>query len=299
MQGIDLGKKNRSPYLFIAPAVVLILCFMIYPVGNVFYYSLQNYNLSLPYLNGFVGLGNFIKIFSSDSLFYSSLVISLKWVVTEVLLQLIVGLLIALLLNQKFKGRGFCRSALLIPWAISGVLTSMMWSLIFNEHIGVINVLLRQTGLIHTNIAWTGNINTVFGTVFLAELWRGIPFFTIIILAGLQGIPTELYESCAVDGCGWWTSFCKITLPYLIETIILSTLLRTVWEFNSVDLIYTMTGGGPAGATTTLSMYIAQNAINASNFGYGSALVVISFVLLLGFALSYLYLSKFGQEDQL
>jgi len=234
-----------------------------------------------------------------DSLFYSSLGVSLKWVIIEVLFQLIFGLVIALLLNQKFKGRGFCRAAVLIPWAISGVLTSMMWSMMFNEHFGVFNALLRQIGLIHTNIAWTANSKTVLGAICLAELWRGIPFFAIVILAGLQSIPTELYESCAVDGGGRWGSFCNITLPYLKETIILSTLLRAVWEFNSVDLIYTMTGGGPANATTTLSMYIAQKAISASNFGYGSALVVISFMLLLGFALTYLQMSKFGQEEQL
>jgi multiple sugar transport system permease protein len=287
------------PYLFIAPVLVLILCFMAYPICNVFYYSLQNFNLSSPFYNGFVGFGNFSKIFTGDPLFYSSLLISVKWVVIEVMLQLILGLIIALLLNQKFKGRGLVRAAVLAPWAISGVLASMMWSLIFNEHIGVINAILMKFGFISQNVAWLANTKTVFGAVIIAELWRGIPFFAIMILAGLQNIPLELYESAAVDGAGWWGCFSKITLPYLKDTIILATLLRSVWEFNSVDLIFTMTGGGPAQLTTTLSMYIAGQAVSAGNYGYGSALVVVSFVLLLGFALIYLQASRFSQEEQI
>lgn len=270
---------------------------MVYPISNVFYYSLQNFNLSSPFYNGFVGLDNFRKIFTADPLFYSSLWLSVKWVVIEVFLQLMLGMLIALLLNQKFKGRGLVRAAVLAPWAISGVLASMMWSLMFNEHIGVINALLQKFGLISQNIAWVANTKTVFGSVVIAELWRGVPFFAILILAGLQNIPMELYESVAVDGAGWWETFRNITLPYLKDTIILSTLLRSVWEFNSVDLIYTMTGGGPANLTTTLSMYIAGQAVSAGNYGYGSALVVVSFALLLGFALIYLQVSRFSQEE--
>jgi multiple sugar transport system permease protein len=285
------------PYLLIAPTVILILCFMVYPIMNVFTMSLQNFNLSSPFYNGFVGLDNFRKIFTEDALFFSSLLVSVKWVLIEVCSQLILGMVIALLINEKFKGRGLVRAAVLAPWAVSGVLTSMMWSLMFNEHIGVINALLQKLGLTSHNIAWIANTKTVFGAVVVAELWRGIPFFAILILAGLQNIPVELYESGAVDGARWRDSFLNITLPYLKDTIILSTLLRSVWEFNSVDLIYTMTGGGPANLTTTLSMYIAGQAVSAGNYGYGSALVVVSFLLLLGFALLYLEVSRFSQEE--
>jgi multiple sugar transport system permease protein len=284
------------PYLLIAPAVLLIMGFLFYPMANVFYYSFQNFNPAKPYYNGFIGLENFKNIFSTDELFYSSLLISFKWVTIEVVCQLVFGLLIALLLTQAFRFRGLFRSIAIMPWAVSGVITSTMWSLLFNEHMGLINSLFIKLGLINTNFAWLADMNTVFPAVVITELWRGIPFFTITMLAALQTIPQDLYESATVDGAGRWKSFIHITLPFLKNSIILSTLLRAVWEFNNVDLIFTMTGGGPANTTTTLTMYVANQAIIAQNFGYGSALTVISFIILLVFAMGYLKLSRFGKE---
>ncbi|SFL94415.1 multiple sugar transport system permease protein [Paenibacillus sp. 1_12] len=292
-------KRPRSywmPYLLIAPAVLLIMGFLFYPMANVFYYSFQNFNPAKPYYNGFIGLDNFKAIFSTDELFASSLLISFKWVTIEVVFQLLFGLLIALLLTQTFAMRGLFRSIAIMPWAVSGVITSTMWSLLFNEHMGLINSLFIKLGFIEKNFAWLADMNTVFPAIIITELWRGIPFFTITMLAALQTIPQDLYESATVDGAGRWKSFIHITIPFLKNSIILSTLLRAVWEFNNVDLIFTMTGGGPANATTTLTMYVANQAIVAQNFGYGSALTVISFLILLVFAMGYLKLSRFGKE---
>ncbi|MEK3719462.1 MULTISPECIES: carbohydrate ABC transporter permease [Paenibacillus] len=292
-------KRPRTywmPYLLIAPAVLLIMGFLFYPMANVFYYSFQNFNPAKPYYNGFIGLDNFKAIFTTDELFASSLLISFKWVTIEVVFQLLFGLLIALLLTQTFAMRGLFRSIAIMPWAVSGVITSTMWSLLFNEHMGLINSLFIKLGFIDKNFAWLADINTVFPAIIITELWRGIPFFTITMLAALQTIPQDLYESATVDGAGRWKSFIHITIPFLKNSIILSTLLRAVWEFNNVDLIFTMTGGGPANATTTLTMYVANQAIVAQNFGYGSALTVISFLILLVFAMGYLKLSRFGKE---
>lgn len=140
------------PYYFLAPAIVFLLLFMAYPTLNVFYYSLQNYATNKPYMQGFVGLDNIIKVLTQDSTFRTSLVISLKWVVTQVSLQLVFGLIIALVLNQTFRGRGVLRAIVFAPWAVSGVLTSMMWSLMYNENMGVINDLLMKLGIIDTTI---------------------------------------------------------------------------------------------------------------------------------------------------
>ncbi|NOU97384.1 ABC transporter permease subunit [Paenibacillus sp. LMG 31456] len=290
------SKVNWMPYLLISPALLMIVGFLFYPMANVFYYSLQEYNPAKPFYNHFVGLDNFLSIFRSDELFYSSMLVSFKWVSIEVVLQLIFGLLIALLLNQTFRFRGIFRAIAILPWAVSGVITSTMWSLLFNEHIGLINDLLIKTGIIQHNVAWVASMETVFTSVVITELWRGIPFFTITMLAALQTIPKDLYEAATVDGAGRWKSFRHITLPYLKNQIILSTLLRSVWEFNNVDMIFTMTGGGPANKTTTLTMYVANQAIIAQNFGYGSALTVVGFLVLLVFALSYLKISGFGKE---
>ncbi|MFJ7747121.1 carbohydrate ABC transporter permease [Peribacillus sp. NPDC097295] len=285
------------PYLFLLPATLMISIFLFYPIATVFYYSLQNYDISAPFYNSFAGFDNFKKIFTADPLFIPSLWNSLKWVGSQVILQLIFGLGIALLLNQKFRFRGAVRAAAFIPWAISGVLASVMWSLMYNEHMGVFNDILMRIGLINENRAWLSDKSTAFISVIIAELWRGIPFFAITLLAALQSIPDELYEAVKVDGAGRWKSFLHVTLPQLKTAIILTTLLRVIWEFNNVDLIFNLTGGGPAHSTTTLTMYIAEQAVHGSNFGYGSALTVVSFVILLVFAAIYLRITRFERED--
>ena len=292
----QLARKS-TPYLLIAPIVILFTCLLIYPLGNVFYLSFQNRLLSRPKLDGFVGFANYIKLFKEDPVFWESLYNSLRWVITEVGLQLILGMATALILKQKFKGCGFFRAVLFLPWALSGVLVSMLWSMMYFENVGVLNDILQRLGIINKAIAWTGNPNTAFWSVVIAELWRGIPFFAIMVLASLQSIPDELYEACRVDGGGPLMGFRHITFPYIKETVVLTTLLRVVWEFNSVDLILNLTNGGPIHKTTTLSVYMANTARRDGDFGYGSSIAVISFFILLIFAFLYLRMSKFGSEE--
>lgn len=288
--------KKLTPYLLLLPAILLVLCFMAYPVCNVFYLSFQHYNPTKPWINGFAGFDNFIEILGDNS-FWNSLYVSIKWVSTEVILQLVFGMIIALILNQRFRGRGFFRALTFIPWAMSGVLTAVLWSLIFNENIGLLNDFLLKLGIISQSKAWLANPSLVFGSVAAAELWRGIPFFAISLLAAMQNISGDLYEAADVDGATTVQTFLHITLPQLKDTIILTTLLRSVWEFNSVDLIYSLTGGGPVGKTTTLSILIANQATKTSNYGYGSAISVISFLFLAVFAFIYLKMSNFGQDN--
>lgn len=290
-------RKRAVPYLFLLPASLLIIFGLGQAFANVLYYSLQNYNGNKPWANGFAGLENFVNLFTDDPVFFSALGVSLKWVFFQVLLQLVFGMMLALVLNQKFRGRGIARTLVFMPWAISGIITGVMWGLIYNEHIGVLNDVLRRLGLIQNNIAWLGNERTVFGAVVVAELWRGIPFFAIMLLAGLQAIPDDLYEAAGMDGAGVFKKFFHVTLPFLKDTIILSTLLRAVWEFNNVDVILNLTNGGPSRMTTTLSMYVVNQAIDASNFGYGSAVAVVGFIILFGFSVVYLKSSRFGKED--
>ncbi|MED4955947.1 sugar ABC transporter permease [Paenibacillus sp. FSL R5-0527] len=293
--GLTRGSREKErflPYLFIAPTLLLIAGVMVFPILRVFDLSLQSYDFTRLHEAGYIGLANFRRIFTEDALFYESLGITVKWVLLEVALQLIFGLIVALLLHESFKLRGLVRSLVLIPWAVSGVLTTMLWSLMYNQHIGVINDLLRRLGLIQENIAWLANTDTVFGSVIVAELWRGIPFFAITLLAALQTIPREVYESCEVDGAGRFRKLLYITLPYLKESIVFATLLRAIWEFNSIDMIFTMTGGGPMNMTTTLPIYMMKTAILEGNYGYGSALGAVTFLLLLVFVVVYLRLNR-------
>ncbi|WP_327351376.1 carbohydrate ABC transporter permease [Streptomyces sp. NBC_01304] len=285
------------PYLLIAPAVLLMLGFIAYPVLSVFYYSLQHYNPTKPWRDGFAGLDNFVHAFTEDPLFWDTLGFSAKWVVVEVGLQLLFGLALALIVNQTFVGRAMGRALVFSPWAVSGVLTSVIWVLLFNSQTGITRY-LADLGIGSYGTSWLSDTATVFPAAIVADLWRGVPFFAILILADLQSVSKDLYEAAEVDGAGKVRQFLHITLPHLKDAIVLSTLLRMVWEFNNVDLLYTLTGGGPAGETTTLPLYVATTSVDAHNFGYASALTTVAFVILLFCSVLYLRLSKFGGDSK-
>ncbi|MGW7692606.1 carbohydrate ABC transporter permease [Streptomyces asiaticus] len=291
------GPARRLPYLLIAPAGLLMLGFIAYPMLSVLYYSLRNYNVTKPWRNGYAGLDNFTRILTDDPQFWDTLVFSGKWVVTEVLSQLLLGLALALLVNQTFLGRGLARALVFSPWAVSGVLTTTIWMLLYNPSTGISRY-LADAGIGTYGTSVLSDTGTVFWAAVVAELWRGVPFFAILLLADLQSIPRDLYEAASVDGAGRARRFLHITLPHLKDAIILSTLLRGVWEFNNVDLLYTLTGGGPAGQTTTLPLYVANTGINGHDFGYASALTTVAFVILLFCSILYLRLSKFGGETK-
>ena len=210
-------------------------------------------------------------------------------------LQLFFGMIFALILNQSFKGRGLVRTFCFAPWAVSGVLTTMLWVLIYNEHIGLVNQVLKLMGMGGMTKAWVQNVDTAFRSVALAELWRGIPFFTITLLGGLQTVPLELYESARVDGGNAWKNFWFVTLPFMKESIVFATLMRSIWEFRSVDLIMTMTNGGPVRKTLTLPIYMYQTSIETGEYGYGAALTVVLFAILSFYVVIYLKANNFGK----
>lgn len=288
-------KKDWTPYLLLAPTVTLIALVMIYPIFRVFYLSFHDLDMTQSWKDGFAGINNYVKLFQ-DAQFWDSFALTAKWVVTQVGIQLVLGVGVALLLNQTFKGRGLARTVALVPWAVSGVLVTMLWTLMYNQSSGLINDILMKLGIINEKIAWLANSGTVFGAVSVAELWRGVPFFAINILAGLQSIPGEIYESSAMDGCGPFRNFAYITLPYLKESIIFSTLLRGIWEFNSIDMIFTMTNGGPMNQTTTLPIYMMKTAIIKGNYGYGSTIGVVTFILLA--IVSVIYVRAMNRKER-
>jgi multiple sugar transport system permease protein len=286
----------RTPYVLIAPAVLAMLAFLVYPMASVFYYSLQHYTVNKPWENGYAGLDNFRRMLFEDPLFWQSLGFTAKWVFVEVSLQLLMGLGLALIVNETFIGRAVARAMVFSPWAVSGVLTTGIWVLLYNPTTGLSRY-LADLGLMNYGAAPLANPDTVFAAAVLAELWRGVPFFAILLLADLQTIPKDLYEAASVDGASRLRRFVHVTLPHLKDAIILSTLLRAVWEFNNVDLLYTLTGGGPAHQTTTLPLYVAATAAQSHDFGYGAALTTAGFLILTFFSVLYLRVSKFGARS--
>jgi multiple sugar transport system permease protein len=256
------------------------------PAVKAIFMSFQNYDLRRPSEIGFIGLQNYREIFG-DQVFWLSLFKTVLWVIFGVGFQFIFGFLLALLLNRKFKGRGIVRAISLIPWVTPGVLIGLMWKWIYDGNYGVLNDILLKLGLIHDKIPFLAQSSSAFPSVIVTIVWQGIPFFALMLLAGLQGVPGELYEAADIDGATKRQQLFKVTIPSIKNTIFVTTLLRIIWVANSVDVIYNMTGGGPAYATQTLSVYIFNDA-TALNLGYSSAMSILLTLLLLLVAVPYL-----------
>lgn len=291
----NMRRKRIFAYFLIFPTLFFLGLFCFYPMIRGFLYAFTNMERTRPPRTAFIGLGNFKDIFTNDKVFYGTVSVSVRWVITEICCQLVFGMCFALILNCRFRFRGVVRTLCFAPWAVSGALTTILWFLIYNEHIGLVNQFLSYIGQAALRKAWVQNITTVFPAVALAELWRGIPFFTITLLGGLQGIPVELYESAKMDGGSDWTNFWAITLPFMKESIVFAALMRSIWEFRSVDLIMTMTDGGPMRKTLTLPIYMYQESVVNGRIGYGAALTIILFVILTVFVYIFLKANQFGK----
>ncbi|SDN73067.1 carbohydrate ABC transporter permease [Acetanaerobacterium elongatum] len=280
------NKFKIWPYLLILPALIIVLAVVFIPAVNAILMSFQNYDLRRPKDIGFIGLENYISVFQ-DGLFWSSLAKTFIWVIVGVGFQFLFGFALALLLNRQFYGRGLARSVSLIPWVTPGVLIGLMWRWIFDGNYGVLNDVLLRLGVIQEKIPFLAQESTSLPAVIVTIIWQGIPFFALMILAGLQGIPGELYEAADIDGASGVQKLFNITIPSLSNTIFITTLLRIIWVANSVDVIYNMTEGGPYYATQTLSVYIFNKG-NSLNLGYSSTMSVLMTLLLLTVAVPYL-----------
>lgn len=289
-------KKRRSltPYLLIAPSAVIVVCVVLIPVIRAIVMSFQSYDLRRPKEIGFVGLSNYIGALN-DPLFRNALLRTVIWVAAGVGFQFLIGLLLALILNGRFRGRGVVRAVSMIPWVTPGVLIGLMWRWIYDGNFGVLNDILKKLHLIHTDIPFLSQVNTAFPAVIVAIVWQGIPFFALMLLAALQSVDKDMYEAADMDGANRIQRFFYITLPSIKNTIFITVLLRVIWVANSVDVIFNMTEGGPAYSTQTLSVYI-YNKANALDLGYASAMAVMLAVLLLAVVIPYLRLN-FGKEE--
>jgi multiple sugar transport system permease protein len=279
-------KKNIWPYLLVMPALITVATVVFVPVVNAILMSFQNYDLRRPRSIGYIGLKNYIDVFA-DPLFWQSLWKTILWVSIGVGFQFLFGFLLAILLNRKFVGRGIVRSISLIPWVTPGVLIGLMWRWIYDGSYGVLNDLLLKLGLIQDQIPFLARPDTAFPAVVLTIIWQGIPFFALMILAGLQGIPDELYDAADVDGANGIQKLFRITIPSLKNVIFVTTLLRIIWVANSVDVIYNLTEGGPAYTTQTLSVYIFNRG-NSLNLGYAATMSILLTLLLSSVAIVYL-----------
>ena len=280
------NRFNIYPYLLLAPALIIMLSVVIVPIFNAFNMSFMNYNLTRPNKMGYNNFGNYVKMLN-DSDFTGALWRRVVWVVFGVGGQFLFGFMLALILNKHFRGRGVARAVSLIPWVTPGVLIALMWSWMFDGNYGVINDLLMKLHLIDDKIAYLARKDTAMPSVIITIIWQGIPFFALMILAGLQGIPGDLYEAAAIDGATGIQKLFYVTIPSLRNTIFVTTMLRVIWVANSVDVIFNMTNGGPANSTQTLAVYVYKKA-SSLDMGYASAMAIALMLVLLVAAIPYL-----------
>ena len=261
------------------PALLILSLVFVYPIVRAFWLSLFAENLGTQLQPVFTGLGNYQRMLG-DGRFWQSLGNTTIFTVVSVGLELILGLGVALVLNKSFFGRGAVRTIAIIPWALPTAVMGLAWAWIFNDQYGVVNDILRRLGLIDTGINWLGTPTLAMIALIVADVWKTTPFIGIILLAGLQSIPEDLYEAHRMDGATPWQSFYQITLPLLMPQILIALLFRFAQSFGIFDLVQVMTGGGPAGSTETVSIYIYSTVMRYLDFGYGAALVVVTFLLL-------------------
>jgi multiple sugar transport system permease protein len=272
-------QERQWGWMLLAPALLLLGLVFIYPIGRALWQSLFLQNLGTELQPIFSGLSNYGRLWG-DGRFWQSLTNSVQFTLVSVSLELGLGLAIALVLHRTFRGRGLVRTIAILPWALPTALMALAWTWIFNDEFGLLNDLLLRFGWIKAGINWLGDPNLAMGAIIVADVWKTTPFVSILLLAGLQSIPADLYEAHAIDGAKPWQSFRDITLPLLLPQILIAALFRIAQAFGMFDLVAVMTGGGPAGSTEMVSLYIYAIVMRYLDFGYGAALVTVTVLLL-------------------
>ena len=284
----NISDETKTAYLFNAPLIIVAVVFVLVPVIGTIVTSLMRDVTFLP--EKFLAVENYQRLFS-DRHFYESLQFTLLFVVVSVSFELILGLAFALLLNETLPFRGFLRVVILIPWVIPIAISARVWELIYNFNYGIFNYIILQLGISDQPVSWLGSSVGAFIAVVISDVWKTTPFMAIILLTGLSAINSDLYKQAKVDGTNFLQRFFMITLPLLKPVLIVALLFRSIDAIRIFDLIYVLTGGGPGGSTSSLSIY-AFNYYVSGDFGYGSAVSVI--VFLAAGLLSVLYI-KFGK----
>ena len=291
----ELSETRYWIYLLLLPSLVIILLVIAYPTIYGMAISFREMRLTRPGLNGWVGFKHYL-VMIDDPVFWVALKNTVLWVTFAVVLELGLGFIAATALNRNVPGTGIFAVLILVPYFLPNVVAGHMWALLLDPRLGVINDILVRIGILNSYKAWFADPNTVLAATIFVEAWHGFPFFALLLLAGLKGIPQDLYKAAAVDGAGPIAEFRLITVPMLKSVIAAAVILRVISLVNSPDLLLILTGGGPGDATQVLSLYAFQTAYKDFNFGYASALSVVMFVILMVFAYAYIRLSKIGQE---
>ncbi len=286
----ELYRRPRSPLLaftLVFPSLLIILLLIIYPLLFSLVISFGKVGANFRDYQ-FVGLKNYLTVVSDNAIWHSFL-LTLEWVIGVSAVLMLVGLSGALLLNTDIRGRAIFRTLLLVPWAVPPVANGIIWLSIFNKNYGALNGLLYQLGFTQAySVGWLETPRLAMVSVIVAQVWKWSPFITLMLLAALQSIPEELYEAAKIDGAGVVRRFSYLTVPLLLPTLLLLTLLNLVWALNAFDLIYALTQGGPGNATKVIAYHIWKQTFSAAaDFGGGAALSYIVLFISLFITIAY------------
>ncbi|MGE6763826.1 sugar ABC transporter permease [Corallococcus sp. AB049A] len=282
------ARERRQAYLLVAPAVLVLAVVALYPVLAAIWLSLHRFILVFGERR-FTGLENYVYLMG-DARFWSALGNTAYFTAVAVAVELLLAVPLALLLNRAFPGRGLLRASVLVPWAIPTVVSARLWAWMFNPDYGLINRMLGGA-----EINWLGAPGYALHAAILVDVWKTTPFVALLVLAGLQGIPEDLYKAARVDGASEWRQFRSITLPLLKPALLLAVLFRSLDAFRVFDAIYVLTEGGPANTTETLSIYAYKTLMRSGDFGYGSTLSVATFLGVV--LLAVVWLRWLGREE--
>lgn len=290
-----LTSKQKFGLLLITPAFLIIMGLMVYPLIYSLGISFFNLHITSPWLGTtFVGLKNYISVVTDPDM-QSALVHTLILAAFGIGFGIPLSFFFAIILNRKFPLRGLVRGILIIPWVIPGSVQGLLWSRIFDSHYGALNGILVQLGLLEEPVAWLLNPTGALLFISFASLWGAVPMMTLLYLAGLQSIPDELSDACKVDGANWWGYLRYVAIPLLLPITLINLVLRTIDAFTLFDLVYVLTGGGPAGATQVTGYYLYEAAFTKLNYGYASAL---AWLIAITVTLLAIFYSRFTLKEE-
>lgn len=287
-------ERVRYAWMFMAPMLIVLALVAAWPLGRTMWFGLTDANLSDLGSAQFIGLANFTYLLVDPDWWtaFKNTVIFTFW---SVLFETVLGLGIALAINANMPGRGLMRTAVLIPWAIPTIVSAQMWAWMYNDVFGVLNHMLLAIGVIAKPIAWTANPDTALLSVILVDVWKTTPFMTLLILAGLQMLPSECYEAAKVDGIHPLRVFWKVTLPLLRPALMVAVIFRILDAFRVFDVIYVLTGNNKS--TMSMSIYARQQLVDFQDVGYGSAAATMLFLIIAIFTVAYMTLAQVGKEE--
>ncbi|MFQ6809924.1 MAG: carbohydrate ABC transporter permease [Blautia sp.] len=292
-----IKNKNLTRWLFVLPAIIVVCALFLYPICSSIFYSFTNKNLIRPTYS-FVGFDNYITILS-DKAFWSSFFNSLKWTIFSLLGQLLVGFTAALALNRVKHLKGIYKTLLIIPWAFPSIVIAFSWKWILNGVYGILPNLLVQMGICDETPQFLTEKTLAFVVLVIINIWFGAPMIMVNVLSALQTVPQDQYEAAEIDGAKKWQSFLYITVPHIKIVMGLLVVLRTVWIFNNFDIIYLITGGGPAGSTQTVPVYAYDMGWGTKLLGQSSAVTVLLFIFMMVICIGYFaIIGRWEKEDK-